>query len=113
MYCLTDTDCFFENDFKLIQEFYMPKERNTKSIAELIYEFYFFYTYQYDSTSYVIDVTSGTGFSEKWTKDKYPFSIVDPFEVTRNPGCSVYKNSDSHRKIMMQFRAALDKFRLD
>lgn len=49
MYCLTETDTFFESDFKIIQEFYMPKEKNNKSCAELLYEFFYFYTYVFDS----------------------------------------------------------------
>lgn len=36
--------------------------------------------------------------------------MVDPFEVQRNPGCSVKFHSNSHKKIMAQFRAAIDKF---
>ncbi len=112
VYCLTETDTFFENDFKLIEEYYMPKVRNTKTVAELLYEFFFFYTYEFDYHTQVIDVTNRTGFSRKCSRDRYPFSIVDPFEATRNPGCSVYMNSDAHRIIVMQFRNALDKFRL-
>lgn len=91
----------------------MPKERNTKSIAELIYEFFYFYVYEFDYNNQVIDIKNSSGFSPKCSRDKYPFSIVDPFEASRNPGCSVYMNSDSHKKIMMQFRSALDRFKLD
>jgi hypothetical protein len=28
-----ETDAFFEKDLKVIKEFYMPKEENTKSVA--------------------------------------------------------------------------------
>jgi len=114
VYCLTETDAFFELDFKIIQEYYLPKEggRNTKTVAELLYEFFYFYTYEFDSHSQVIDVKNGGGFSPKCSRDRYPFSIVDPFEATRNPGCSVYVNSEAHRIIMMQFRNALDRFRV-
>ena len=91
----------------------MPKERNTKSVSELLYEFFYFYSYEFDSTTQVIDIKNGGGFSPKCSRDRYPFSIVDPFEPTRNPGCSVYLNSDAHRQIMLQFRNALDRFRID
>lgn len=84
--------------------------RNTKTVAELLYEFFYFYTYEFDQRTQVIDVKNGGGFSLKCSRDRYPFSIVDPFEPTRNPGCSVYMNSDAHRSIMMQLRSALDRF---
>ena len=45
---LCETDAFFESDLKVIDAIYMPKERNTKSVAELIYEFFYFYTYEFD-----------------------------------------------------------------
>ena len=37
--------------------------------------------------------TKGAGFTQKFHRDRYPFSIVDPFEVQRNPGCSVKVHS--------------------
>ncbi len=79
-FCLTETDTFFEQDFKIIQEFYMTKERNTKSVAELIFDFYYFYSYEFSQNSQVIDIKSPKGFSTKFSRDKFPFSIVDPFE---------------------------------
>ena len=91
----------------------MPKEgRNMKTVAELLYEFYFFYLYEFDSSTQVIDIKNGGGFSPKCSRDRYPFSIVDPFEATRNPGCSVYMNSDAHRTIMLHFKSALGRFRV-
>ena len=53
VYCLTETDTFFESDFKIIQEFYMAKEggRNTKTVAELLYEFFYFFVYEFDPSS--------------------------------------------------------------
>lgn len=51
-----ETDAFFENDLKVIQEFYMPKEENKKSVAQLIYEFFFFYVYEFDSANMVINI---------------------------------------------------------
>lgn len=58
----------------------MPKEKNNKGCAELLYEFFYFYNYTFDSSKQVIDIKNGNGFSTKWSGDKYPFSIVDPFE---------------------------------
>lgn len=34
----------------------MPKEENKKSIAELIYEFFYFYVNDYDSSNMVINI---------------------------------------------------------
>ena len=42
----------------------------------------------------------GAGFTQKFHKDRFPFSIVDPFEVQRNPGCSVKFQSAAHKKII-------------
>ena len=57
-------------------------------------------------------IKTGAGFSQKFHKDRFPFSIVDPFEVQRNPGCSVKFHSNAHKKIIAQFIAALDKFNI-
>ena len=51
-----ETDTFFESDQKIIKEYYMPKEENKKTVAELIYEFLYFYIYEYDSSSMVINI---------------------------------------------------------
>lgn len=34
----------------------MPKEENTKSVAQLIYEFFYFYVYDFDSANMVINI---------------------------------------------------------
>ena len=51
-----------------------------------------------------------SGFARKCQSDKLPFSIVDPFDVHKNPGRHVKTNSVQHKQIMMQFRIALDLF---
>lgn len=51
-----ETDAFFENDQKTIKDYYMPKEENKKSVSELIYEFLYFYVYEFDSSNMVINV---------------------------------------------------------
>ncbi len=104
---MCETDAFFENDLKIIKDYYMPKEENKKSVSELIYEFLYFYVYEFDTSTMVINIKEKwnesvqlvskngqniegrAGFSRKFQKDKYPFSIVDPFEVLRNPGCTL------------------------
>jgi len=34
----------------------MPKEENAKSVAQLIYEFFYFYVYEFDSANMVINI---------------------------------------------------------
>jgi DNA polymerase sigma len=51
-----ETDAFFEKDLKIIKDYYMPKEENNKSVASLIYEFFHFYVYEYDSSNMVINI---------------------------------------------------------
>ena len=38
----------------------MPKEENTKSVAQLIYEFYYFYVYEFDPQNMVINIKDGS-----------------------------------------------------
>lgn len=51
-----ETDAFFENDLKIIKDNYLPKEENNKSVALLIFEFFHFYVYDYDSSNMVINI---------------------------------------------------------
>ena len=51
-----ETDIFFENDLNTIKDHYMPKEENEKSVGELIYEFLYFYVYEFDSSNMVINI---------------------------------------------------------
>jgi hypothetical protein len=66
--------------------------------------------YEFDPYKQIINIKDGEGFSPKFSRDKFPFSIVDPFETQRNPGCSVKFRSEGYKKIMMQFRTVLDQF---
>lgn len=34
----------------------MPKEENTKPVAQLIYDFFYFYVYEFDSANMVINI---------------------------------------------------------
>ena len=56
VYCMYETDGFFESDQKIIKDHYMPKESNKRSVAELIYEFFYFYVNDYDSSNMVINI---------------------------------------------------------
>jgi hypothetical protein len=51
-----ETDAFFENDLNVIKNFYMPKDENTKSVSKLIYEFFYFYVYEFDTANMVINI---------------------------------------------------------
>lgn len=127
VYCLCEADTFFESDLKVIKKSYLPKQANTKSVAQLLYEFFYFYTYEFDPALQLINIKQGEdgpdgrskkdnrpltrpGFSLKQERDRFPFSIVDPFDSHRNPGSTVKFHSPGHKKIQAQFRAALDKF---
>ena len=110
---MIETDAFFENNLKTIQQHYLPKQgtpKNTASVGQLIYEFFVFYLYEFEPTSQVISIKEPSGFARKCQNDKLPFSIVDPFDVHKNPGRHVKMNSVQHKQIMMQFRVALDRF---
>ena len=81
VYTLIETDVFFEKDLKVIEKHYMSQQEvNSQSVAELIYNFFFFYVYEFDTANMIIDIKEG-GFTQKKIKDKYPFSIQDPFET--------------------------------
>eukprot|EP00351_Strombidinopsis_sp_SopsisLIS2011_P004836 CAMPEP_0116887768 /NCGR_PEP_ID=MMETSP0463-20121206/22407_1 /TAXON_ID=181622 /ORGANISM="Strombidinopsis sp, Strain SopsisLIS2011" /LENGTH=50 /DNA_ID=CAMNT_0004551097 /DNA_START=1016 /DNA_END=1168 /DNA_ORIENTATION=- len=47
-----------------------------------------------------ISVKDTNGFVKKYEKDNFPFSIIDPFDVQRNPGSTVRFNQNGHKKIM-------------
>ena len=106
------TDTWFESNLTVIKKEYMNnKQENQKSVAELMYGFFYFYVYEFDQHRQMIDISCGDGFSTKSGKDMYPFSIVDPFDTGRNPGQSVKMGSKQHKIVMMQMRVALDRFK--
>jgi DNA polymerase sigma len=91
LFCMIETDAFFENDLDVIRSKYLPKEdkRNSATVGQLLYEFFVFFLYEFDSTSEVISIKEQNGFAKKFQPDKLPFSIVDPFDVHKNPGRTV------------------------
>ena len=58
----------------------------------------------------MISIKEPGGFARKIQQDKLPFSIVDPFDVHKNPGRTVKMGSPQHKQIMQQFKTALDRF---
>ena len=68
LFCMIETDAFFENDLDIIKSKYLPKEdkRNQSSVGQLLYEFFVFYLYEYDSTSEVISIKEPNGFAKKF-----------------------------------------------
>jgi len=78
----------------------MPREKNTQSCSELLYEFLIFYLYEFNHQTMAISVKDTNGFVKKYEKDNFPFSIIDPFDVQRNPGSTVRFNQNGHKKIM-------------
>ena len=55
-----ETDAFFEKDPEMIKKYYMTGEPNTKSVAQLIYEFFYFYSYEFDPATMVINIKDGS-----------------------------------------------------
>ena len=98
---MIETDAFFENNLSVIQKEYIGTTRNTAPVGQLLYEFFVFFLYEFDPQKYVISVKEPSGFARKCQSDKLPFSIVDPFDVHKNPGRHVKTNSVQHRQIMM------------
>jgi DNA polymerase sigma len=95
LFCMIETDAFFENDPEVIKTDYLPQEgkRNTSSVGQLLYEFFVFFLYEFDASSEVISIKELNGFARKFQPDKLPFSIVDPFDVHKNPGRTVKMGS--------------------
>jgi len=110
VYCMIETDAFFESNLQVINDNYMTKVTNTSPVGQLLYEFFVFYFYEFEPTRQIISIKEPTGFTRKCQSDKLPFSIVDPFDVHKNPGRTVKASSTQHKQIMMQFKAALDRF---
>jgi len=97
VFCMIETDAFFENNQKIIQQEYLPKAsqpKNTATVGQLLYEFFVFFLYEFDHNKQVISIKEPGGFSRKCQPDKLPFSIVDPFDVHKNPGRHVKLNSN-------------------
>ena len=47
----------------------MPKEENTRSVSHLIYDFFYFYLYEFDSANMVINIKeAGSDSVTKKTK---------------------------------------------
>ena len=107
---MIETDAFFESNLSVIAKEYIGPKKNDSGIGKLLYEFFVFFLYEFDPASQVISVKEPSGFARKCQSDKLPFSIVDPFDVHKNPGRHVKTNSVQHKQIMMQFRVALDRF---
>jgi hypothetical protein len=100
VYCMIETDAFFESDLQVIKEYYMPRVPNTQCVGQLLYEFFVFYLYEFEPTRQIISIKEPTGFMRKCQSDKLPFSIVDPFDVHKNPGRTVKASSAQHKQIM-------------
>ena len=95
---MIETDAFFESNLQIIDKEYTSKmEKNDSPIGKLLYEFFVFFLYEFDPASQVISVKEPSGFARKCQSDKLPFSIVDPFDVHKNPGRHVKTNSVQHK----------------
>lgn len=68
MFCMFETDAFFETDLNIIKNEYMPKDgkRNTAPVGQLLYEFFVFFLYEFESASTVISIKETGGFTRKF-----------------------------------------------
>lgn len=100
---MIETDAFFESDLDVIKRYYMQPEgkSNTSTVGQLLYEFFVFYLYEFDPANAIISVKEQNGFTRKFQPDKLPFSIVDPFDVHKNPGRTVKMGSPQHKQIIL------------
>lgn len=64
------------------------KGENTMSTAELVYNFFEFYSHEM-STDQMISVKSASFPMKPNKADTTAFSIIDPFQIEHNPGQSV------------------------
>ena len=76
-------------DLTEVKKYYSESEKNTSSVSELVYGFFYFYMHTFDSEGTFINISSD-GFIPKETQTKYPFDIIDPYGQ-QNPGRSVQK----------------------
>ena len=58
LFCMIETDAFFESDLDVINTKYLPKEdkRNTATVGQLLYEFFVFFLYEFDPAIEVISI---------------------------------------------------------
>ena len=101
------TNLYFESDMKKIENYlnYINKgEKNEESVGNLILKFFEYYSYFYDD-KYLISIKRNS-LEEclKEKKDNYAFSIEDPFELNKNPGSSMTKNSAEHLYFVERMR---------
>ena len=94
-------------DLAVINEKYSKSEKNTSSVSELVYGFFYFYMHTFDSEGTFINISSD-GFIPKETKTKYPFDIMDPYGQ-KNPGRSVQKEGWGIYETIKQFREQLKR----
>lgn len=62
---MIETDAFYEKNLDVIEKEYMPRQRNTTSVGQLLYEFFVFFLYEFDPTNEVISVKEPNGFARK------------------------------------------------
>jgi len=84
---------------------------NTTNVADLLCQFFYYYTYEFDMRNGAVSVRCGKviskaekGWTKKVERDEVLFAIEDPFEVTHNLGRLV--DGDGLAAISAEFRRA-------
>ncbi len=88
------------------------KTRNEMSVAELIFNFFKFYLYSFDSRDYCIDIQH-KGYVYRFNKyeniyeEKKEFVFIDPIDFDYNPGKYMEQKSLEAKKLRKEFYEAL------
>ena len=51
VFCMIETDAFFETNLSVIQKEYIGTARNTAGVGQLLYEFFVFFPYEFEPAS--------------------------------------------------------------
>ena len=100
---LIRTNLYFEKEVNKIKE-YMLKindgKVNDETVTNLLVKFFEYYAYFYDSKQKISVHKDLKDSIKENEKDDIAFSIDDPFETTHNPGKSMIKNTENHKKFV-------------
>jgi len=73
---------------------------NDETVTNLLVKFFEYYAYFYDSKQKISVHKDLKDSIKENEKDDIAFSIDDPFEPTHNPGKSMIKNTENHKKFV-------------
>ena len=95
-----ETNSYYETDVERIKDYMIKVNEgkvNQETVTNLLVKFFEYYAYFYDSKQ-KISIHKDLVDSIKDHDDNIAFSIEDPFEITHNPGRSMFKNTECYNK---------------